>query len=385
MLPPHGGQLVDRKPKTEQSRQVLMEKLQSLPELVIDQSTIKDLQNIADGSYSPLTGFMTENDFRKVVYDKTLEDGTVWTVPITLNVSRKRAKDLSAGQEIALSTEKGEKLALLELEEMYSCDKTEIAEELYGTVEREHPGVANFFDKGDIFLGGSIRLYTEGFRDFQEYYLRPVETRVLFKAKGWDTVVGFQTRNVPHRGHEHLQKSALEVVDGILIHPKIGRKKEGDWQDEVILKAYKELLGQYYLKDHAAMSIFPANMHYMGPREAVFDAIVRKNFGCTHFIVGRDHAGVGDYYGDFEAHQIFDKLADIDIHPLTFDYAYYCTKCGEMVTNKTCPHPMSDRVAPSGTKIRGLIRDGTCPPEEIMRPEVAEVVLEEKNPFVVGG
>ena len=382
MLPPHGGKLVDRKPKTEKNRKNLSRKAEGLPKIKIDDSTAKDLQNIADGSYSPLTGFLGRNNFLKVVSDHSLEDGTVWTVPIILDVDKEFAEDLQEGDEVSLISKQGESLAVMTLTSIYSPDKKTTAEGLFGTSDREHPGVSNFLNRGDVFLGGPINLIKDPFKDFSNYYLKPVETRVLFKEKGWNKVVGFQTRNVPHRGHEHLQKSALEVVDGILIHPKIGKKKKGDWEDDVILKSYDALLKEYYLKDHAALSIFPANMRYMGPREAVFDAIVRKNFGCTHFIVGRDHAGVGDYYGDFDAHYIFDELADIGIEPLKFDYAYYCKKCGGMVTDKTCPHSMEDRVAPSGTKIREMITSGSRPPAEMMRTEVSDLILKIEKPFV---
>ncbi|MFP4589508.1 MAG: sulfate adenylyltransferase [Candidatus Bipolaricaulota bacterium] len=385
MLPPHGGKLVNRRPKTDAGREQLQRRAENLPSIQVSEEIVKDLQNIADGGYSPLTGFMGKNDFLKVVQDKTLEDGTVWTVPIILDVSADRAAEFSPGDEVLLSDSSGEGLAILTVRDVFEYDKIEAAEGLFGTADENHPGVASFLRGEDCLVGGPVKLLNDGFRDFQDYHLRPVETRVLFKEKGWDTVVGFQTRNVPHRGHEYLQKSALEVVDGILVHPKIGKKKVGDWQDHVILAAYRALLDQYYLRDHSAMSIFPANMRYMGPREAVYDAIVRKNYGCTHFIVGRDHAGVGDYYGDFEAHQIFDELSDIDIEPLTFDYAYYCRKCQGMVTDKTCPHSMEDRVAPSGTKIREMIKSGKRPPTEMMRSEVADVILEAREPFVTEG
>lgn len=382
MLPPHGGRLVNRIPEDEGKREELREKASNLSSIQVDNSTVKDIQNIADGGYSPLQGFLGRNDFLKVVHDHTLEDGTVWTVPIILDISEQKADQLQEGAQVALVDGHNQPIALMDVEELYEYDKMTAAKELFGTEDTEHPGVANFLNQEDLLVAGRIELIQDGFTNFSDYYLRPVETRVLFKAKGWETVVGFQTRNVPHRGHEYLQKSSLEIVDGILIHPKIGRKKDGDWKDPVILNAYDALLSSYYLKDHSALSIFPADMRYMGPREAVFDAIVRKNYGCTHFIVGRDHAGVGDYYGDFEAHQIFDELEDIDITPLKFDYAYYCKQCDEMVSDKTCPHSMEDRVVPSGTRVRTMIKEGEAPPKEIMRPEVAEAILSEAEPFV---
>ena len=385
MLPPHGGNLVNREPRSAKSREHLKREASELKQIELRPGEVKHLQNIAFGSYSPLKGFLGKNDFNKVVRDKTLEDGTVWTVPIVLDITEEKADDIADEEKVTLVDESGIQLAILEVEEIYSVDKKEAARGLFETDDKGHPGVQSFLERGDYFIGGPIKLIRGGFEDFYQYLLKPVETRVLFKEKGWEKVVGFQTRNVPHRGHEHLQKSALEVADGLFIHPKIGQKKEGDWKDKVILESYDILLDNYYLHDHAVMSIFPADMFYMGPREAVFDAIVRKNYGCTHFIVGRDHAGVGDYYGDFDAHRIFEELSNIDIEPLTFDYAFWCKKCGQMVTDKTCPHSMEDRIAPSGSKIRRMIKDGQIPPNEIMRQEVAEFVTGQESPFVVEG
>ncbi len=382
MLPPHGGKLVNREPKSSKTRDSLKEKANSLKTVTLKPGEIKHLQNIAHGSYSPLKGFMGKNDLNKVVQDRTLEDGTVWTVPIILDIPKEKADQLDGEKQVTLLDRENRKMGILDVEEIYTIDKEKIAKGLFGTLDKEHPGVNKFLNREKSFLAGPIKLIRSGFNEFYKYLLKPVETRVLFKSKGWEKIVGFQTRNVPHRGHEYLQKSALEVVDGILIHPKIGQKKVGDWRDKIILEAYDILLDNYYLKDHAVMSIFPADMFYMGPREAVFDAIVRKNYGCTHFIVGRDHAGVGDYYGDFDAHKIFNQLADIDIEPLTFDYAYWCNKCGQMVTDKTCPHSMEDRIAPSGSLIRQLIKDGDTPPTEIMRSEVAAFVANTPSPFV---
>lgn len=382
MLPPHGGKLVNREPKSPRTREHLQKKAETLKTITLKPGEVKHLQNIAHGSYSPLTGFMGKHDLNKVVKDKTLEDGTVWTVPVILDISEEKVDEIENEDQVALLDEEGRKIGILDVDEIYTVDKEETAAGLFETTELDHPGVKSFLNREDYFIGGPIKLIRSGFEKFYKYLLKPVETRVLFKTKNWEKVVGFQTRNVPHRGHEYLQKSALEVVDGILIHPKIGEKKVGDWKDKIILESYDILLDHYYLKDHAVMSIFPADMFYMGPREAVFDAIVRKNYGCTHFIVGRDHAGVGDYYGDFDAHKIFDQLANIDIEPLTFDYAYWCKKCGQMVTDKTCPHSMDDRIAPSGTKIRNLVKQGETPPVEIMRSEVAEFVANSTSPFV---
>ena len=378
MIYPHGGKLVDRFAKGKE-KEKLLKKAEGLEKIEIGKDNVKDLQNIANGRYSPLKGFMDRKNFLKVVKDMTLEDGTVWTVPITIDVDENKAEELEDVEEAAL-THDGKILAVMDVDEIYGYDREETVEYLYGTTDIEHPGVRNYMEKGEYMVGGDVKVLRNGFERFERYSLSPADTRVLFKTKGWDTVVGFQTRNAPHRGHEYLQKSALEHVDGILIHPKIGAKKVGDYRDQVILDAYETLMDNYY-RDQAVMSIFSAKMRYMGPREAVFDAIVRKNHGCTHFIVGRDHAGVGDYYGEFEAQEIFDKIGEIGIEPMFYDYAFYCTRCKDTVSEKVCPHEEA-RVTPSGTKIRGMLEEGETPPEEMMRPEVAETIKKFDQPLV---
>jgi len=379
---PHGGRLVNREIKDEEERRYLWGKAQELKQIALNREQIEDLQNIADGSYSPLKGFLGRHDFLKVIHDMALEDGTVWTVPIVLAVSRDEAERVRGAREIALVDREGQVLALMELEDVYDYDKEATAKELYGTSDANHPGVRDWLTQGGVLLGGRVRLLQRSPAQFDRYRLRPIETRVLFKAKGWRTVVGFQTRNVPHRGHEYVQKSALEIVDGILIHPKLGKKKKGDFKDEVILKTYQVLIDHYYLKNHAALAIFAARMRYMGPREAVFDALVRKNYGCTHFIVGRDHAGVGNYYDPKAAQRIFEELPGLGIEPLKFDNVFYCRRCGGMVSEKTCPHGPEDQIVPSGTYLRELLQQGELPPPELMRLEVAQVILEEEEPFV---
>ncbi|MFB6207747.1 MAG: sulfate adenylyltransferase [Candidatus Nanohaloarchaea archaeon] len=379
MIPPHGGKLVDRTVNGEKKER-LMEEAEEKESIKIGKDLVKDLQNIADGRYSPLTGFMDKNNFLKVVEDMTLEDGTVWTVPIVLDIDEEQRERIENEDRIVLE-HGGKPLAFMEVDEIYEYDKEEAAEKLYRTDDTDHPGVEMYLDKDDFLVGGDIQMIQNGFDQFKNYNLAPKDTRVLFKHKGWDTVVGFQTRNAPHRGHEYLQKSAMEHVDAVLVHPKIGAKKTGDYRDEVILKAYRSLIQNYY-PGHSAMSIFTAKMRYMGPREAVFDAIVRKNHGCTHFIVGRDHAGVGDYYGDYEAQEIFDEIGAIGIEPMFYDYAFYCRKCQDTVSEKTCPHGQEHHVTPSGTKIRNMLSEGKTPPEEMMRPEVAETVTSFEEPLV---
>lgn len=382
MIEPHGKVLINRWVKNKAKREGLLREAQRLPIVRLDDERIKDLQNIADGAYSPLVGFMRRHDFLKVTNDMTLEDGTVWTVPIILPVTEKEAEPLKEGSQIALGDEEGKVLAMMDLAQMYDYDKVATAEKLYGTDELSHPGVNDFLKAGEILLAGEISMLKQGFATFSNYRLTPIETRVLFEEKGWQRVVGFQTRNPPHRGHEYLEKSALEGADGLLIHPKIGRKKAGDFRDEVILRSYEVLIEDYFPRDRVVLAILPAAMRYLGPREAVFDAIVRKNYGCTHFIVGRDHAGVGNFYHSFAAHEIFSEIDSVEIEPLFFEHSFYCTRCKGMTSGKTCPHGKDERINPSGTKIRSLLEAGKHPPEEMMRAEVAEAILEFEDPFV---
>ena len=328
MIEPHGRVLIDRWVKDATKRERLLREARRLPQIRLNEEQIKDLQNIADGAYSPLRGFMRRHDFLKVTSDMTLEDGTVWPIPIVLPATEAVAAPLKEGTPIALCDRKGTALAIMELSEIYEIKKAAAAERLYGTADSAHPGVKAFLDGGEILLGGDISMLERGVADFAHYQLTPVETRVLFEEKGWQRVVGFQTRNPPHRGHEYLQKSALEGADGLLIHPKIGRKKAGDFRDDVILECYEALIDGYFPRGRVVLAILAATMRYMGPREAVFDAIVRKNYGCTHFIVGRDHAGVGNFYGSFAAHTIFSKIDGIVIEPLFFDFAFQTAKGG---------------------------------------------------------
>jgi sulfate adenylyltransferase len=251
---------------------------------------------------------------------------------------------------------------------------------VFCTDDRSHPGVEAYLERDDFLVGGEITMFET--RRYNEYDLLPVESRVLFEHMGWQRIVGFQTRNAPHRAHEYIQKTALEMADGLLVQPKLGEKKPGDYRDGVIMGTYRTLIDNYYPENTVALSVFPSTMRYAGPREAVFDAIVRKNQGCTHFIVGRDHAGVEDYYGEYDAQHLFREIEGIGITPLFFDYSFYCEACDGMASAKTCPHDDADRVYPSGSKIRELIRDGDAPSERIMRPEVTEYVTEADAPFV---
>lgn len=381
MIEPHGGSLVDRAVDPETHRQ-RFDAFSELPAIQLEDRLYQDVLNIANGRYSPLKGFMNRDDFLKVVHDMTLEDGTVWPLPVVLDVGGAKAAELEPDQSARLLDPDGEPVGTIEVREVFRANKREAAEAVFGTDEGRHPGVANFLDTADFLVGGQVSVFA-GPR-YNEYDLQPKESRVLFRQYGWDHVVGFQTRNAPHRGHEYIQKCALERTDGLLVQPKLGEKKPGDYTDEVILGAYDELVDSYYPDGQVVLSVFPSRMRYAGPREAVFDAIVRKNQGCTHFIIGRDHAGVGDYYDTDASHRIFDALGDIGITPMLFEHAFYCHTCDGMASARTCPHGDDDRVYPSGSKIRELVRDAERPSEKILRPEIATFIIDAKRPFVDG-
>lgn len=379
MIPkPHGGRLVDRVLKGA-VRDNLLAEARKLPSLTISADLASDVMNIATGVFSPLEGFMGEDDFRGVLYYKRLATGVPWTIPIVLDVTEEEAGRF--GSEVALLYE-GQPLAVFYPERPFSYDKELLARQVYGTTDRNHPGVARTYSLKDRLVGGKVDLLREVETPFYRYSLRPIETRVLFEAKGWRTIVGFQTRNVPHLGHEYVQKTALTFADGLFINPVIGRKKPGDFKDEVILKTYETLIAHYYLKERAVMAILRTEMRYAGPREAIFHAIIRKNFGCTYFIVGRDHAGVGNYYPPYAAQEIFDEFPDLGIMPLFFTAFFHCRRCGSVANEKTCPHGEQDRLDFSGTQFRDLVTKGQMPPKEFVRPEVAKIIASFNEPFV---
>jgi len=376
MPKPHGGKLVNRLGKKE------LTDTAEFPQLGINTNLAEDIQNIANGVFSPLEGFLNNNDLENVMKEKRLEDDTPWTIPILLDFDKEELKDIKEGDSVLLATDENGIVSILDIDEIYTFDKDKISQAVYGTNDTNHPGVANIYNMKQVLLGGKITLIESSSRKFDEYNLSPKETRILFKEKGWKEVVAFQTRNPPHIGHEYVQKTALTFVDGIFINPIIGKKKVGDFKDEVILASYETLMKHYYLKERAVMSILRTSMKYAGPREAIHHAIMRKNFGCTHFIVGRDHAGVGNYYGPYDAHDIFSEFPDLGIIPVFFRSFSRCTKCGSVVNDKICPHDQKYHINFSGKKIRELLLNGEIPSEDMMRKEVAETILKFDKPFV---
>jgi len=377
---PHGGKLVNRVLEGKR-REYRFDEARELPYMELDDQEYRDLENIAVGIYSPLTGFMLSEDFDSVISGMRLSNDIPWTIPITLDVSRDDLGDIKEGDDIALKYS-GKIVGLMNIEEIYSYDKKLYAEKVFKTSDPTHPGVNKVYGYKELLMGGEIDLINFSLDQYSSYYLTPKETRLLFRERGWRTIVGFQTRNAPHLGHEYVQKTALAFVDGLFINPVIGRKKKGDFRDEVILEAYKTLIKHYYPRNTVVMSIVRYEMRYAGPREAIHHAIMRKNFGCTHFIVGRDHAGVGNFYGPYEAQDIFNEFPDLGIIPLFFREFFYCRKCKSIANEKTCPHSKEDRVYISGTRIRESLRKGVKPPVEMMRPEVSETILSFSSPFI---
>jgi len=378
---PHGGKLV-KKVLRGRRREAIIEAAKDMPTLYRPNEFLVDVVNIAHGVFSPLEGFMTSDDFNSVLYNMRLLNDLPWTIPIVLDITEEERRSIAEGDDIILATNDGLPIAIMNVEEIYTYDKDEYAEYVFKTRDISHPGVKKVYEMGNYLVGGEVHLINDVPNPYSRYTLYPEETRILFKERGWRTVVGFQTRNAPHLGHEYVQKTALTFVDGLFINPVIGRKKRGDFRDDVILKAYETLIKHYYPRNTVVMSIFRTEMRYAGPREAIFHAIARKNFGCTHFIVGRDHAGVGNFYGPYEAQEIFSEFPDLGITPLFFREFFYCKRCGGVANPKTCPHSDDVRITFSGTKIRKMLLSGEVPPPELMRPEVAETILSFDNPFV---
>jgi sulfate adenylyltransferase/3'-phosphoadenosine 5'-phosphosulfate synthase len=377
-IAPHGGRLINRL-VTGPEREALLDRARSLPKIHLDERAQSDVEMIAVGAFSPLRGFLGQADYRAVVDSMRLTSGIPWSIPISLQVSHAQADSLKEGSEVALVDDRNTILAVLALAERYQPNRDEEVKKVYGTSETAHPGVAAVLGGGEVYLGGEIQVVNRPDTvAFPAHHRDPAQTRALFQERGWRTIVGFQTRNPIHRAHEYITKSALEIVDGLILHPLVGKTKGDDIPADVRMRCYEVLMERYYPKDRVLLSVYPAAMRYGGPREAIFHALARKNYGCTHFIVGRDHAGVGNYYGTYDAQKLFDEFSpsELGIQPLKYDNAFFSTVTGQMATAKTAPGGPETQVNLSGTKVREMLSKGELPPPEFSRPEVAAVLID---------
>jgi sulfate adenylyltransferase len=378
-IAPHGGTLVDLL-VSERDRDKLADEARNFPKLMVNERELSDLEMLSIGALSPLTGFQGKAEYDSILDSLRLPNGLPWTIPVTLSLTDEEAKRIGGAEAVTLvPSEAAEPIAILEVDEVFKREREREAQAVFGTEDLAHPGVKALKDAGDLCAAGELRvLRMPEHEDFRQYRLTPAETRAEFTRRGWRTVVGFQTRNPIHRAHEYLQKCAMEIVDGLLVHPLVGATKGDDVPADVRMRCYEALIEGYYPKDRAMVSVFPAAMRYAGPKEAIWHAIARKNYGCTHFIVGRDHAGVGDYYGTYDAQRIFERFDpdELGITPLMFEHSFWCNRCEGMASPKTCPHGDEDRVSLSGTKVREMLRAGERPPPEFSRPDVADILIE---------
>jgi sulfate adenylyltransferase len=373
LIAPHGGKLINRIATAEQKAE-FSDKAEFLPRVRLDERATSDLVMIAIGGFSPISGFMELDDYQAVVDNMRLASGIPWSIPVTLSVSEEEAAPLEEGNLVRLDDPDGKFVGVLQLTQKYSYDKQHEAINVYRTDDDKHPGVKVVYDQGAVNLAGPIWLLErEAHPLFPKYQIDPAASRAMFQERGWSTVVGFQTRNPIHRAHEYIIKCALEIVDGLFLHPLVGATKSDDIPADVRMNCYEIMIEHYFPSDRVILAINPSAMRYAGPREAIFHALIRKNYGCTHFIVGRDHAGVGDYYGTYDAQEIFEEFepSELGITPLKFEHAFYCTRTKQMATAKTSPSSPEERIHLSGTKVRGLLREGKLPPPEFSRPEVA--------------
>jgi sulfate adenylyltransferase len=380
-ITPHGGQLINRI-ATAAERQEFLDQADYLPRVQLDDRLLSDLEMIAIGALSPLTGFMEKADYEKVVTEMRLANGLPWSIPITLSVDPEGAEYLKEGEWVRLDDPQGRFVGVLELTSKYRYNKAHEATQVYGTDDQNHPGVQVLYKKGAIKLAGPVwMLQRYAHPQFPQYQIDPIQSRALFQERGWKTIVGFQTRNPIHRAHEYIQKCALETVDGLFLHPLVGTTKDDDIAADVRMRCYEIMMDRYFPQDRVILAINPASMRYAGPREAIFHAMIRKNYGCTHFIVGRDHAGVGNYYGTYDAQKIFDQFepSEIGIVPMKFEHAFYCKRSQQMATTKTSPSTPEERIHLSGTKVREMLRRGELPPAEFSRPEVAAELARAMN------
>lgn len=377
LIEPHGGKLVDCY-LLGKDRETVIERIQTLPRLILSQRNLADLECIATGVYSPLDGFVDENDYHTIINDMRLSNGLAWSIPVTLQIHELIADNYKLDSEIALAHPNGQILAVMAITSKFKPDQDFEAQKIYLTTEDAHPGVKALHAEGKVYLGGSIKLVRSiPHKEFLNYRLTPKMSRYEFQKHQWHTVAAFQTRNPIHRAHEYITKIAMELVDGLFINPLVGTTKSDDIPAIVRMKCYEVLMSKYYPQERVLLGVFPAAMRYAGPREAIMHAIARQNYGCTHFIVGRDHAGVGSYYGTYDAQHIFKNFTskELKITPLNFEHAFYCTRTQSMATAKTSPSKPEERIHLSGTKVRELLKNGQIPPPEFSRPEVAEILV----------